>query len=104
MMSTKIEGGLPPATKLDIASCSGIGRAGFTRSTDVEKPAAVDNLRLTDDASELRSILQRRLGEGGVVDQARVEQFRGEIRAGTYRVDHGAIADRMIALEREISR
>lgn len=104
-MSTKIEGGPPPLAKHDVASTSGIGRAGFSRPGPVEAPAAIDNLRLTDEATELRSVLQRKVGAAGEgIDQARVERIRAEIESGSYRIDAGAIADRMIALDREIGR
>jgi len=43
------------------------------------------------------SVAQQASEDLGVIDEARVEQVRAQIENGTYKIDLGAIADRILA-------
>lgn len=58
-----------------------------------------DQLRLTDSAKALQ---QAARSNAAAVDQQRVERVRQALADGSYKVDAGRIADRMIAMERQL--
>ncbi len=61
-------------------------------------PSTVDTVSLTDTSVKLRS-LENRIESLPVVDSQRVEDIRKSIEDGTYKVDAGNIADKLIESE-----
>ncbi|MEG3193447.1 flagellar biosynthesis anti-sigma factor FlgM, partial [Lysobacter sp. D1-1-M9] len=63
-----------------------------------------DNMRLTGEAAGLQA-LERELGAAPAgLDQARVDEIKGAIADGSYRVDAQEIATRMLAFENDLTR
>lgn len=100
-MSQKIEGQIPPPVRGTAALGGRIATAGGERSAPVEASAGGDSLRLTGEATSLQT-MQRELSSASAIDSARVESIRNALEAGTYRIDAGAIADRMLEMERQL--
>lgn len=59
-------------------------------------------VRLTDTATNLKQI-ESQIARLPDVDRARVEAVRQRIEAGSYQVDHGRLADRLLAFERDLA-
>lgn len=66
-------------------------------------PSASDRITLTDAAARLQK-LEAALVDHPVVDEQRVADIRQALADGTYRTDPGRIADKLLALERELAR
>jgi len=64
------------------------------------KPQADDQLKLTDSALALQEAA--RTVDTSVIDTPRVERLRQTLADGSYKVDAGRIADRMLALEQQL--
>ncbi|WP_373186067.1 flagellar biosynthesis anti-sigma factor FlgM [Halopseudomonas sp.] len=62
------------------------------------KPTAEAQVQLSAQAQQLQAV-EERLRELPVVDSERVSQIRQAISDGTYQVDSGRIADKLLALE-----
>ena len=58
-----------------------------------------DQLKLTDSA---RALQQAARTDAAAVDPQRVERVRQALANGSYKVDAGRIADRMITMERQL--
>jgi negative regulator of flagellin synthesis FlgM len=103
-MTTKIDG-LPPAARPAETQATAVpSRAGADRSEPIGASAAADNMRLTGDAAGLQA-LERELGAAPAgIDVARVNQVRAALADGSYRIDPQEIANRLLVLERELSR
>lgn len=103
-MTTKIDG-MPPAARLtDTAAPSASPRAGADRSEPIGAVAPADSLRLTGEAAGLQA-LEREMGAAPAgIDAARVNQVRAALADGSYRIDPQEIANRLLVLERELSR
>jgi negative regulator of flagellin synthesis FlgM len=87
------------------AATSGTGNASGSAPAAVDNPAAVppkadDQLKLTDSALALQEAA--RLDTSSAIDSKRVEQIRQALADGSYQVDAGRIADRMLTLERQL--
>lgn len=65
------------------------------------RPASFDTVTLTETASQLRS-LTLALAERPVVDTKRVDDLRRAIANGTYSIDAGKVADRLLDYEAAI--
>jgi len=63
-------------------------------------PKADDQLKLTDSALALQEAA--RPGDAAAVDPQRVEQVRKALADGSYKIDAGRIADRMLAFEQQL--
>lgn len=70
-------------------------------ATGAGTPAAKadDQLKLTDSAKALQQAART---DATPVDTQRVERVRQALADGSYKVDAGRIADRMIAMERQL--
>ena len=68
--------------------------------TTTAAPKSDDQLRLTDSALALQEAA--RPGDTAAVDPQRVEQVRKALAEGSYKVDAGNIADRMLAFEQQL--
>jgi negative regulator of flagellin synthesis FlgM len=60
-----------------------------------------DRVQLTDSARALQEA--SRAGHGAEINTKKVAQIRQALADGTYRVDAGRIADRMLALENQLN-
>ena len=102
-MSSKIEGPrlapLPPTPGVDPAA----GRARASGEDKVGAVAASDSVRLTDVGSELAAV-SRSAGEPAPFDSAKVAAVRSALADGSYRVDAQLIADRLLAVEKDLPR
>ena len=61
---------------------------------------ADDQVKLTDSARALQEAA--RTSDASAIDSQRVEQLRQALADGSYKVDAGRIADRMLALEQQL--
>jgi len=61
-------------------------------------PSTVDTVSLTDTSTRLQS-LENRIESLPVVDSQRVEEIRHSVETGTYKVDAGNIASKLIESE-----
>lgn len=60
----------------------------------------VDQLKLTDSARALQEA--SRQGDTSQIDSSRVEQVRHALADGSYKIDAGRIADRMLAMDKQL--
>lgn len=101
MNTTIPNNGLPKFTQAT-------GSSGNGPATTAANPAdsaatarkADDQLKLTDSALALQEAA--RTGDTSAIDSQRVEQLRQAVADGSYKVDAGRIADRMLALEQQL--
>jgi len=63
--------------------------------------AGGDSVKLTKSARSLQDIA--RAGNGNEVDAKRVEQIRQSLADGSYRIDPGHVADRLMSLETQLT-
>jgi len=63
--------------------------------------AADDSVKLTESARTLHAVAQG--GQDSGIDAKRVEQVRQALADGSYKIDAGRIADRLLSLEGQIS-
>lgn len=105
MTTSKIDGGLPPLPRAaELTGAGGVqSRSGEDRSQPVGAAAAGDSLRLTGEAAGLQA-LQRELGGPAEIDLARVNAVRAALADGSYQIDAQQVAERLLALEGELSR
>ena len=89
----------PQATNTSAGTSSATTAAASTGST-AAAPTSADQLKLTDSALALREAA--RPGDAAAVDPQRVEQVRKALADGSYKIDAGRIADRMLALEQQL--
>lgn len=100
-MSQKIEGTPPAAVRTTGPVGGRVAPAGAERSRPVEASAGGDSLRLTGEAASLQA-MQRELSNAPAINEARVQQVREALQAGTYKVNAEAIADGMLGLEDQL--
>ena len=99
-MTHKIDSGAPPRP-LEAVAATGAQRAGTVREQPVAAAPAADSLRLTGEAAGLQA-LERTLAAPAGIDLARVAAVRAALEDGSYRIDPQEIANRLLALEREL--
>ncbi len=101
-MTTSIQNnGLPNFPQATGATAN--ASASTTAATGGNAPASPqsdDQLKLTDSARALQEAA--RLDTSSAIDSKRVEQIREALANGTYQVDPGRIADRMLSFERQL--
>jgi negative regulator of flagellin synthesis FlgM len=73
------------------------------RQQETGRPSTVDTVSLTDTAARLRQ-MENTLAQLPVVDNQRVEEIRRAIAEGTFEVDPKRVAEKMVGLEKELSR
>ncbi len=101
-MATKIEGGVPAKpVEAAIVGDTGPARAGGARDASVSAAPPVDSLRLTGEAVGLKS-MARDLATPSKIDMARIKEIRSAIDSGSYEIHPQEIANRLLALEREL--
>jgi negative regulator of flagellin synthesis FlgM len=101
MNTTISNNGLPKFSQA--SNGPGSGSATATAASTGPAPAAPasdDQLKLTDSALALQEAA--RPGDTAAVDPQRVEQVRKALADGSYKIDAGRIADRMLAFEQQL--
>lgn len=101
MNTTISNSGLPKFPQA--TNSTGTGSAATTAATTGSATAAStsdDQLKLTDSALALQKAA--RPGDTASIDSQRVEQVRKALADGSYKIDAGRIADRMLALEQQL--
>lgn len=101
MNTTISNNGLPkfPQATNSAGNGSAAATAAATGSTAAASTSD-DQLKLTDSALALQNAT--RPGDTASVDPQRVEQVRKALADGSYKIDAGRIADRMLALEQQL--
>ncbi|HTH68842.1 flagellar biosynthesis anti-sigma factor FlgM [Rhodanobacter sp. T12-5] len=100
MNTTISNSGLPKFTQATNNPGNGSAAASTTSTASgaaASKPD--DQLKLTDSALALQEAAKP--GDAAVIDQSRVDQIRQSLADGSYKVNPGNIADRMIALDQQ---
>lgn len=101
MTTTISNNGLPPFTPP--AGNTGNGSpaaAGTSVSANGASGKADDQVKLTDSALALQQAA--RASDGATVDQKKVEQIRQALADGSYQINPGRIAERMLSLELQL--
>lgn len=101
MNTTISNNGLPKFPQASNAPGSGSATTtAAAAGTTTASPKSDDQLKLTDSALALQEAA--RPGDTAAVDPQRVEQVRKALADGSYKVDAGNIADRMLAFEQQL--
>jgi len=102
-MNTTITSNGLPALPQPQSNQSGHAQQNAASGTATAAPAAAgdDSVKLTESARSLQDIA--RAGSGNEVDTKRVEQIRQSLADGSYRIDPGHIADRLVSLESQLT-
>lgn len=102
-MTTKIDGpSLPQARAVDAAQGAGVARAGGDRSQPINAAPAADSLRLTGEAAGLKQAIDQEVGMPASFNVEKINAIRAAIAGGTYQVNPQEIANRLLALERQL--
>lgn len=107
-MTSKIDGASAPRPAPAPAAAptpAAVERSGAPRAqavAAVQAPSS-DNVRLTGEAEALRVVQRQTKAGPAPLDQAKIESLRAALAAGTYRIDPQEIAQRLDALERQLS-
>lgn len=102
-MTTKIDGPSPSVGRtVDASPGASVSRAGGDRSQPVSATAPSDSVRLTGEATGLQAAMEGQLGHAAGMDVGKVEAVRAAIADGSYRVDPQEVANRLLALERQM--
>lgn len=67
------------------------------------RPSTMDTVSLTDTAARLRE-LENSLAKMPVVDSQRVESIQQAIANGSYEMDSGRVAEKMLRFEQDLQR
>ena len=100
MNTTISNNGLPKFPQASNGPGNGSATTAAAAGTAAAAPKSDDQLKLTDSALALQEAA--RPGDTATVDPQRVEQVRKALADGSYKVDAGNIADRMLAFERQL--
>ncbi|WP_109123990.1 flagellar biosynthesis anti-sigma factor FlgM [Dyella sp. C11] len=104
MNTTISNNGLPklPQAPTGQGSSATQGTSTTTASDATTSSAGTnDRVQLTDSARALQEA--SRTNSGATMDTKKVEQIRQSLANGTYKVDAGRIADRMISLDNQLN-
>jgi negative regulator of flagellin synthesis FlgM len=100
MNTTISNNGLPKFPQASNSQGSGSATTTAAAGSSAAAPASDDQLKLTDSALALQEAA--RPGDAAAIDPQRVEQVRKALADGSYKIDAGRIADRMLALEQQL--
>ncbi|HEY4583606.1 MAG TPA: flagellar biosynthesis anti-sigma factor FlgM, partial [Lysobacter sp.] len=73
------------------------------RAKPVAAPAAADSVRLTGEATGLQAAVEAQLGRAAPMDMAKINAVRAALADGSYQVNPQEIANRLVALERQMA-
>ncbi len=76
-----------------------VRRVGSAPQKEGRRQASSEPAARVELSPQARKLLEARSKKGELVDDARVARLRGEVRAGTYRIDYDRIAERMLQEE-----
>ena len=101
MNTTISNNGLPKLPQAAGQAGSGATTESSANAAGAGAPVAKadDQLKLTDSAKALQQAART---DAAPVDTQRVERVRQALADGSYKVDAGRIADRMISMERQL--
>lgn len=100
-MDNKISSAMPPqAASTPTPGASG-KRGAQTAAADAA-PVAADNLALTDSARAMQEAASAQASASPSFDAAKVASVRAAIANDSYSVDAGRIADKLVAMERQM--
>jgi len=101
MNTTITNNGLPKLPQAGTSPGSGSSASAAT-SPEAAATAArsSDQLKLTDSARALQEAA--RLNDASPIDAKRVEQVRQSLADGSYKIDAGKIADRLLAMDQQL--
>lgn len=101
MNTTITNNGLPklPQTGTSPGSGSSASAAASPEATATASRSS-DQLKLTDSARALQEAA--RLNDASPIDAKRVEQVRQALADGSYKIDAGKIADRLLAMDQQL--
>jgi negative regulator of flagellin synthesis FlgM len=102
-MTHKIDAGAPPRPP-EPRSSNSVHRAGSDRADAVAAATPADSLRLTSEASDLQALHREMGAQPAGIDMAKVNRIRDAIADGSYHVDAQEVANRLLALERELGQ
>ena len=104
MNTTISNNGMPklpqPATGQGSSSTQGASSTPASDAT-ASSTCTSDRVQLTDSARALQEAA--RTNDGATMDTKKVDQIRQALANGTYKVDAGKIADRMMSLENQLN-
>ena len=101
MNTTITNNGLPKLPQAGSGTGSGTSaNAAAAPEASVAAPRNADQLKLTDSARALQEVA--RLGDASPIDAKRVDQVRQAIADGSYKIDAGKIADRLLAMDQQL--
>jgi negative regulator of flagellin synthesis FlgM len=101
MNTTISNNGLPQFTQATGSSGNGATSTATTAAGAAgTSPKVDDQLKLTDSARALQEAAHT--GDTAMVDSKRVEQVRQALANGSYQINPGNIADRMLAMEQQL--
>ncbi|WEN14633.1 flagellar biosynthesis anti-sigma factor FlgM [Rhodanobacter sp. AS-Z3] len=105
MNTTITNNGLPklqPSSSKAAGKADGNSSASASAAIDGGATSAngIDQLKLTDSARALQEA--SRQGDASPIDGNRVEQVRRALADGSYKIDAGRIADRLLAMDNQL--
>ena len=101
MNTTISNNGLPKFPQATGSSGNGSGTTAAASAGSTAAPSKTDDqLKLTDSALALQQAA--RSDDAAAIDPQRVERVRQALADGSYKIDAGRIADRMLALEQQL--
>ena len=93
-----LDGGIHRLAERRTGTTSGEARP---RQASAEGAQSEDRVQLTDKASELRA-LSESLAASEEFDSSRVEALKQAIADGSYQVDAGRIAEKLLAIDKQL--
>ena len=101
MNTTITNNGLPKLPQAGNSTGNGASAASAAApEASSAAPRQADQLRLTDSARALQEAA--RLGDASPIDAKRVDQIRQALADGSYTIDAGKIADRLLAMDQQL--
>lgn len=100
-MDNKISG-LPPQAATAPTTTATSKRGGKSGPSNEAAPVATDNLALTDSARAMQEAASAQSAAGPSFDAAKVERIRTAIANGSYAINAGRIADKLVAMEQQM--
>lgn len=100
-MDNKISG-MPPQAATAPTTSATTRRGGQSASTTDAAPVATDNLALTDSARAMQEAASAQSAAGPSFDAAKVERIRAAIADGSYTVNAGSVAEKLVAMEQQM--
>ena len=105
-MTNKIGSGGVDNRPVQIATERGVKRAGEAAdaaAAPAKVTASGDGVRITDSARQLAA-LEQAIRSMPDVNEAKVNEIRGAIANGTYQVSPERIADKLISMEKDLTK